>query len=234
MEEFELFHSPDKVGYAVISINDRKEVLPLRTQDFKEYLVKLCYDKLKIVAKSQPLQDTISILNAQARYDAEEKHVHSRIAMEGSTIYIDLCNEEREVVQITPAGWDVLSNPPVHFLNPKAAKPLPRPQRGGSINELRKFINVRDDDQWILMVSWLLKAFIPRGEFPILTIGGEQGSAKSTTAEIMKILVDPTKAPLRSLPLNKQDLYISAVQSWVLAYDNFRVYPRGHPMPSAV
>lgn len=220
MEEFELFHSPDKVGYAVISINDRKEVLPLRTQDFEEYLIKLCYDKFEIVAKSQPLHDTISILNAKARYDAEEREVHSRIAMEGGTIYIDLCNEEREVVQVTPAGWDVVSNPPVHFLNPKAAKALPRPQRGGSIDELRKFINVRDDDQWILMVSWLVKAFIPSGASPILTLQGEHGSAKSSAAKMMKELVDPTKGELRSLPPSKQDLYISALRSWVLSYDN--------------
>lgn len=224
-EVFQLFHSPDKVGYAVASINNRKVVMAVESRDFKEYLSKLCYDKFKRPAKPQPLQDTISVLKAQARYDFDEKEVHSRIAMEGNAIYIDLCNEEREVVQVTPSGWDIISSSPVHFLASKAAKPLPHPQKGGSINDLRKLINVKDDDQWIMVVSWLLKAFIPSGAFPILTIQGEQGSAKSTAAEIVKILVDPTKAPLRSLPQSKQDLYISAVHSWVLGYDNLSGMP---------
>lgn len=224
-EEFELFHSPDKVGYAVVSIDGCREVMPVKSEGFKELLTKLCYDKFKRPAKAQPLQETINILNAQARYDFDEKKVHSRIAMEGDTIYIDLCNEEREVVQITPAGWDIIANSPVHFLSPASAKQIPRPQRGGSITDLRKFINVRDNDQWILLVAWLLKTFIPRDECPILTIQGEQGSAKSTTAEIMKNMIDPTKAPLRSLPPNKQDLYVSAVHSWVLGYDNLSNVP---------
>jgi hypothetical protein len=70
------------------------------------------------------------------------------------------------------------------------------------------------------MAAWLIKAFIPVGAFPILTIQGEQGSAKSTTAKMIKELIDPARAPLRSPPKSERDLFISAVKSWVLAYDN--------------
>lgn len=142
------------------------------------------------------------------------------MAMVGDTIYLNLCNENREVVQISPQGWDVISNSPVSFIVPKTMQPLVRPEKGGRIDELKRFINIGSDEQWILMVSWLVKAFIPSGAYPILTIQGEQGSSKSTTAKILKSLIDPATAPLRNPPRSSHDLFISAEKAWVLAYDN--------------
>ena len=56
--------------------------------------------------------------------------------------------------------------------------------------------------------------------FPILTIQGEQGSAKSTTTKVLRALIDPSSLPLRALPKNEHTLAISANNTWILAYDN--------------
>ena len=44
------------------------------------------------------------------------------------------------------------------------------------------------------------------GPFFILVLQGEQGSAKSTTARILRRLIDPTQAPLRTQPRELRDL----------------------------
>ena len=58
---------------------------------------------------------------------------------------------------------------------------LPIPERGGSIDDLRQLLNVPNENDWVLVVSWLLGALRPERPYPVLVLQGEQGSAKSTT-----------------------------------------------------
>jgi putative DNA primase/helicase len=103
-------------------------------------------------------------------------------------------------------------------------RPLPEPEAGSLIEELRSFFNMSDDDH-TLTVAWIITAFREQGPYPILIIGGEQGSGKSTVAQVIRSLVDPSRAPIRSAPKNEHDLFISASNSWVLAFDNLSGIP---------
>jgi hypothetical protein len=90
---------------------------------------------------------------------------------------------------------------------------LPEPQRGGSVEELRPFMNARTDDDdhdFILSVSWILAALRPRGPYPIDVHNGEQGSTKSTRGRVMRRLIDPNKSDLRKEPKDSDDLLIAA------------------------
>ena len=60
----------------------------------------------------------------------------------------------------------------------------------------------------------------------ILVIQGPKGSAKSTTTELIKDLIDPAGMPTRALPRSEQDLMIAAQNSWVLALDNISEIPK--------
>ena len=60
----------------------------------------------------------------------------------------------------------------------------------------------------------------PRGPYPILAVNGEQGSAKSTLCRMVRALIDPNQAPLRSEPSDVHDLVITASNGWILAFDN--------------
>jgi hypothetical protein len=97
---------------------------------------------------------------------------------------------------------------------------LPIPARGGSINELQKFLNAGSDDNFILIVAWLIMAMFPDGPFPVLIIIGESGSGKTFTCRILRKLIDPSAADLRSPPRTERDLFIAAKNSRVVAFDN--------------
>jgi hypothetical protein len=56
-------------------------------------------------------------------------------------------------------------------------------------------------------------------------IEGEQGAAKSTTARILRLLVDPNTAPLRALPREERDAFITASNSHVIVFDNISTVP---------
>jgi hypothetical protein len=87
---------------------------------------------------------------------------------------------------------------------------LPEPRPGGSVEELRPFVNVGSEEDWVLLASWAVAALRPSGPYPILALHGEQGSSKSTTARLLCSLIDPNEAALRSEPRGERDLMIAA------------------------
>lgn len=218
-ESCELFHSPDRKGYATVPINSHKETWSLGSAGFKEWLGGRCFQFDKTIPKSQALADLIETLKGVARYDGDEHPVFIRLAEKDGRTYLDLGNDKWGVVEITADGWNIISNPPVKFIRPRSLHTLPRPERGGLINELSRFLNVRDDDL-ILVVGFLLFCLSPTGPFPIMIVQGEQGSAKSTFGRVMRSLVDPSSAMLRAAPKNEKDLMIAAQNGWLLSFDN--------------
>jgi len=101
--------------------------------------------------------------------------------------------------------------------------PLAPPVKGGSIKELRKLLNVEDNEA-ILLEAWLLGT-LSSTPFPILTLEGEQGTAKSTTTRLLRQLVDPSTAAIRAAPRKEEDLSIAAKNSHVVALDNLSGVP---------
>jgi hypothetical protein len=117
-------------------------------------------------------------------------------------------------------------DPPVKFQRPYGMEELPCPVHGGSVDELRKFINIGDESNWKLLVGWLLAALRPEGPYPILVLHGEQGSAKSSLAKMVRALIDPNKADLRSEPKGTQDVIIAAQNGWIVSLDNLSSLPQ--------
>jgi hypothetical protein len=133
---------------------------------------------------------------------------------------VDLANEAGEIVQLTKTGWQVVRDTPIRFVRGAAMRALPMPVRGGNIDELRPFLNVKDDASFILIVAWLIAAFRPGYPFPILAIEGDHGTRKTGLSRRIRSLIDPSEAPVRSVPKEEGDLLIAAIRSWVLCYDN--------------
>src|SRR5262249_51166927 len=91
---------------------------------------------------------------------------------------------------------------------------------GGPLADLAHFANVWHEPTWRLIVAWLLATFRPHGPYPILVLNGEQGSAKSTLARVLRKLIDPNKVLLRRPSRDERDLMITATNSWIVALDN--------------
>jgi hypothetical protein len=54
----------------------------------------------------------------------------------GDSIFLDLANENCEVVEINEEGWKILSKSPIKFRRSRSMRPLPRPGLGGDIELL--------------------------------------------------------------------------------------------------
>lgn len=224
-EQAEVFHGPAGDAYATFAVDDHYETHPVKSKGFRGWLVRRYYGGCRKPPGAQALQDALGLLEARALFDGPEQEVHVRIAAHEDAIYVDLANEEWEAVEITVAGWRVVDYPPVRFRRPRGMMRLPTPERGGTVEALRQFVNVGEDDAWRLLVAWLLQALRPTGPYPVLILQGEQGSAKSSVERLLRALVDPSTAPLRTTPRNERDLIIAATNSWCMAFDNISSLP---------
>jgi len=215
-----LWHDPDKEPFVTVEIDGHIENHRLKGRSFERWLQREYYERWGTMPKKQALSEQLQLLEGKAIFDGTERQSHIRVAREDDAIYVDLGDDAWHAIKVTKAGWVITSEPPVAFLRPGGMRPLPEPLRGGSIQDLQDVINLRSDDDLKIFVTWLMAALRPAGPFPILCLNGEQGSAKTTAAKILRRLIDPNSAETRSTPREERDLLVAARNGWVINLDN--------------
>jgi hypothetical protein len=217
----EVFHSPDREPFIRVPVGDHKENYPLQKNgEFQNWAQYMFWTVTKSALAKEVFNPVLEQLQAQAKFDAPEDQTSVRVAEHKARIYLDLCNNRWEVVEITSKGWQVNSDPPVRFLRPTGMRPLPTPVPGGSVQQLFDFINIKAPSDRALVLAWLLATFRPIGPYPILALHGAQGSAKTTTETILRRMIDPAKVNLSGVPRDERDLLISVQKSYLLGFDN--------------
>lgn len=214
----------DKNGCFYISIDnehDGTNIMKLGSVEHKNHITK------EAVRSGEPAPDKKSIaagideLRTEAIVNEVQREVFVRVAPCDNGVVLDLAGQKGRAVLITPGGATICK-PPVDFIRPNGVEGLPEPDFDGSLDRLAEFLPGLTDDQWKILIVWILASMMPNGPFPILLFTGAKGTAKSTTTKILRQLIDPSTVPLQSMPRNERDLMITAKNSRVLAFDNLR------------
>jgi energy-coupling factor transporter ATP-binding protein EcfA2 len=223
--DVELWHTSKLVGYATVAMEDgHRENMQVQSKPFRNLLRNRFYDQARKTPANQALIDAVSLLDGQAIMDGPCYPAFIRVAESGGNVYLDLCDEHWQVVEISATGWRVTANPPVRFLRKPGMQALGVPVAGGSISALRRFVNATDD-LFILVVAWLVGALSPNGPYLVLTLLGPQGSGKSFLARMLRMIIDPNVADLNSAPREERDLAVAAANAYALAIDNISRLP---------
>jgi hypothetical protein len=208
--DVELFHGDDEEAYARIRVNGHSENHRVTGKPFKRYLQHAYYQKIGKPPSAEPLRTALSQMEAKAFFEGKKHAVHLRIAEYEGAIFVDLCDDNWRAVEVTRAGWHVVNEAPVRFIRARGMLALPVPEHGGNLLDLRQYLNLKSKDDFVLLIAWLLGVFKAEGPYLILALYGEQGSAKSTAATLLRMITDPSRAPLRTLPRDERDLFIAA------------------------
>jgi 5S rRNA maturation endonuclease (ribonuclease M5) len=229
----DFFHSLDGRAYVAVKVvgipGEHRETFPVRSTGYRQMLARDYYLQTKKAVSSGILQDVLAVLEARALFEGPCREVGIRVMGAGGCLYLDLADERWRAVEVGPAGWKVLDAPPVYFRRSRGMLPLPVPQRGGSLNDLRPLLNLGSEDEWKLSIAWAVQAIRPRGPYPPLGLHGEQGSAKSTRSRLLRGLIDPNVAALRSAPREERDLVIAAHRPLRPAPTKTTIFPWPNP-----
>jgi hypothetical protein len=220
-----LFHTANGTAFADLMIDGHRETWPIRSARFRFWLRRWYFEATGQAPGAGAISSALNLLEARAQFEGPLREIYVRVAEYDGRIYLDLADELWRAVAIGPDGWQVITAPPVRFRRAGGMLPLPMPARGGSINALASFLNLPDRNDFILVVAWLLAALRHGGPYPLLAVSGEQGSAKTVLSKIVRALVDPNAAPVRTAPREERDLFIAANNGHLLAFDNLSDLP---------
>ena len=224
-QDVHLFHDGRGDTFVTVPVRDHGETYRIKSKAFRRWLARLFWAEYHKAPNGEAVQNALATLESKALFEGPQEPVAVRLAECDGAIWLDLADEHWRAVKVTRDGWEVVGSAPVRFLRPQGVLALPQPVGGGNVVALKESLNLGGEDDWVLVASWILGALRPKGPYPILAVSGEQGSAKSTLCRLVRAVVDPNVAPLRTVPREVRDLMIAASHSWVLAYDNLSDIP---------
>ena len=220
----EFFHDPEQHGWVSVKVDQHWENYSLRSRAFYLFLLRLFYRDCGDTPGARAIRAVLEIFEARALFDAPQCSLHLRVAQHDGKLYLDLCDQAWRAVEIDGDGWRIVDRPAPRFRRSRGSQPLPAPERGGSLDELRGFLNV-DAEGWTLVRAFLVSALRPALPCPILVAKGEQGAGKSTACRVISSLIDPRTSALRGAPREVRDLVAAARNSWLVCFDNLSHLP---------
>lgn len=219
LEAYPIFE--DQQGQVFIELvrNDHIEIWPIDSPSFTDWLSHEFYTAYGNAPGKAAIKDAISTLKGKAKADNTIRKTYTRVADIPGGYCLDLGSSSWDCVEITTTGWEVKPRIPVAYYRPPGQREVLRPRHGGDLDTLKSFVNL-PEHYWPLGVAWLLECLRPETDYPLIILEGEQGTAKSTTQQYLKTLIDPTVSPLRHAPTDAKDLYIGAASEHILSYNN--------------
>ncbi|HCC35081.1 MAG TPA: hypothetical protein DEQ02_05395 [Ruminococcaceae bacterium] len=214
-----LFHDDYMEPFAYIPINAHREVWVTKDKNFKYFLARAYYKKFNRPLNNEALAQTVSVLESQALFDGEKISLNLRTAERDGNFYYDLCNEQWEAVRISSGKVEIDNDPGILFrrYNHQAEQVMPVP--GGDIRDILNFFRVKPGCE-LLFLIYVVSCFIPDIPKPCLIIYGEKGAAKSTSFQLLKLLIDPSGLEMLTLPKDTGELIRTLNKHLFCPFDN--------------
>lgn len=221
VSDAEPFHDVQGLPFVWLPVEGRRETHPLTGKGtLADHLLLRFVDAQGVPPKKDALEAAIGVLAARGTRGPEHP-VALRVGWENGEIVIDPGWNDRCVIRVGPDGYRTAADTNIRFVRGRNFGALPVPEPGGSLEDLRPFVNVATDRDYRLLIMFLLVALRAGSTYPILILTGEPGAAKTTTSRYVKELCDPAKiAPLRSIPRTERDIAVAARLAHVPAFTN--------------
>ncbi len=220
-------------AFCTLSVNNRTMRFRVRSDGFKR-LIRYLYGAKNMMAtrggngalrpaaaSDTAIREAVSALEAMALMAERREAARPRACFgPNGEVWLDLGDDSWRAVRITRDGWTVMDGADVPLIRPAGLLALPTPEKGGTVDLLRRFFGRGGDDAFMLTTGWQVAALYPRGPYPVLALDGEQGSGKTTFSRMLRALVDPNVADLAPMPREERDAVLACSNGAVLALDN--------------
>lgn len=215
-----LFHDEAKRGFISAPVGvDGIRHFAAQSSEGRSWLIKLGFDRERKAFGVRAIDETINLLDARARFDAPMHRTHLRVGGDNGRVIIDLGRDDGRCVIIKEGGWNIGVEREVKLVRSAGFGRLPEPARNGNLDALKHLLGLNDEN-WVLLLAFLLNCLRPVGPYMLLLVEGEQGSGKSVLCSIVKRIVDPNKVEKARLPETERDLMIHAQDYFLLSFDN--------------
>lgn len=217
-----LFYDQFNDEFARVKTDKGFPVYKIRSKHFKNWLGYQFYlsESENQVANSESLKSALNTLCGHAQFEGKRHDLHIRVADCKSAIWYDICDKNWQAIRITAQGWKIIKKPPILFRRYSHQLPQIKPAETGDINLLKKYINLKNEHEWILMQVWLIFALVPSFPHPVRILHGGQGSGKTNAEKLIRKLIDPSQIEVLGMPRSENELTQILAHHWFLPFDN--------------
>jgi len=184
-------------------------------------LTELLYEHEEKAPSNDGLIGARRVLDMLAHKSGEVRPLHTRTAFHEGAVFYELA--PGRVVRIDENGWDPDPDPPVCFRAVKNLKGLPDPVRGGKLEDVVEWVNLKTEKDRRLFLAYVALAPLPHIPRPVLQTTGVMGSGKSTACRVVKRLYDPTAN--EAVTIDRRDFLQKAAHCYILLLDNQNSLP---------
>ncbi|MGZ6416244.1 MAG: hypothetical protein ACXVDW_18800 [Bacteroidia bacterium] len=183
------------------------------------YILKFINDADKDIFINRSQEKEVNkILQHKAKHEGKVRRVYKRFGYVNKKVYVNIGNGCSLII----AKDDIkkVKNKNVCFVEHNNISPIDKFDiENGDIDLLRKYFVV-NDDEFILVVVFMINTFFHKNPQLILNITGAPGSIKSSVVKMIKKILDPSIITIQNPPVNSKDLIVSAGNSYLLGFDN--------------
>ena len=218
IERYDLARSEDGDPFAVDRLGPNvAQTLRGGRASLRASLAASYAERFDKVPPAQALVDALAVLEGRALERPRQRLVLRTTRVGDESIVIDVGDEAGSAILVEPDGWRILGRSPVTFRRSELIAALPAPS-AGSVSDLLDLLNIERRDA-PLVLAYLVAALLGL-PVPIMFLRGPAGSAKTSAARTLARTIDPSPAPVRSVPKDPESWAVTASGSYVVAIDN--------------
>ncbi|MHB8202721.1 MAG: toprim domain-containing protein [Desulfomonilaceae bacterium] len=220
-----LFFDQSGEPWASVKINDHFENVQVSSKRFTRLVRKEYWEKFKEGVTAPTIEQVMDAQLGQIEYTQPPFPLHVRMAWNATKdkILIDSGRPDWSIYEIGPDGWTITQTEQSPFKRARktAAYSCTPDTKRATWDNLFEFLRVTNDQQKTIIKMWLCLALFPDTSRPGLVITGPHGSAKTTLARKMKMLVDPaTNDRPNRFRRNEDDMIAPLANYAVTVLDN--------------
>ncbi|KQU58723.1 hypothetical protein ASG66_17030 [Bacillus sp. Leaf406] len=216
----EYFQDDLEEAYAAVEISTHREIIKIKSHKFKKWLTKQYYEETLRAPSVEAMNQAIGVMEMMATYGGVKHNLNLRVAEKENAFYYDLSNKDWAVVKITPNQNEILTKPPLLFTRNKNMRAQVTPNFQGDLKQILKHVQIKNPDDQLLYLVYLVTCLIPNIPHTVLAFSGEKGASKSTSLRMTRQIVDPAVQELLTMPKSIQDLALSLANNYMPCFDN--------------
>ncbi len=228
VEAIELWHDDAGKAYATFPDGTHFENAPIRSSRFRDWLTLQYFDDHRAAPGKTAVDECLGTVEALAR-KRKRYTAFIRVAEKDGRVFLDLCNDDWQAVEVSRHEWTIVDRVPVKFVRRDGMLPLPIPEpatdQQSGIEELRSFFGNLSQGHFALVVAWLMSSLRDTGVYPVLMVHGESGSGKTILTKLLMDLIDPRDEKALSIPKDDRALIVFSKQTYLIGFENLSHMP---------
>ncbi|BAH74379.1 hypothetical protein [Solidesulfovibrio magneticus] len=213
-----MFKSKTGIIFALPSGKPAIYPVEVESQEFTTWVNNTYFKKYHKFPPGYELAPAIKYVVSETPLAQGTNEVHLRFGHNKGTVYIDLANDNNEVVAISDTGWNITASAPIYFKKVSTQLAIPTPEKYGDYLKLGEFINIDDDSKMVLLSTLCSLA---HGNYvrPLLGLIGPEGSGKTSAARFIRTMLDPN-GPQETSVHTTRDLMLTLNNNAIPILDN--------------